>query len=489
MFTNTELTTFKDNSESILKNLRNYENLFLDPTLAELKRIEEIIFSYIKQYKRKIYGGYATHKHIIAKNPEDKLYDTDNTFADIDFYSPEPIEDAMRLANIFKEKGFQNASATEAAHKETYTIHVDFEKVCDISWVPKNIYNRIPFTEYDGMYYAAPDFVLIDLLRMVTDPLTSGSQRWEKIVPRLFMLQKYYPYHITKSLSKSISMRKYMEHVFNKNADNNDNLVKFKYYLTQEDETTIKGILKNIEKMMVKNKNFILHGDYAYNYYLEESKMEGTPLNIITFDAICADYVDKTRELRDSIKQLVGDNATHITTVEYYPFWMLTGYSCSICYKGYPLITVSAHGSKCVPVKVTKDDIVISSYDYTVLLAMVDSFRGRVNKDSVLMGYKSEIVSDLVKFKNKFFTDNPKKTMLDETPFQRFIIQCTGKTVKFNRAAQIERKARADKKQVIVWKYHPGKSSEENIYKFANTSGNLIRNNLKNLKISENLSQ
>ena len=162
---------------------------------------DNIILDFIKQNKRKIYGGYAVNKLIIDKNQKDSIYQ-EYQYPDIDFYSPTPIEDLINICNTLYDKGYKRVNAKEAAHKDTYSIFVNFHLYCDITYVPKNIYNRIPYKELNNYYYTHPHFMTIDYLRMLADPLGS-SWRIEKSIKRFALLQKYYPLPI---INKPISM-------------------------------------------------------------------------------------------------------------------------------------------------------------------------------------------------------------------------------------------------------------------------------------------
>ena len=203
--------------------------------------------NYIREKKRKIYGGYAQNKLIIQKKPDDKFYD-DDEIADIDFYSPDPVQDILNLSNKFLDLKFKNIYGTEAQHHETYTIFVEFEKVCDISYVPSNIFNRIPFVEIDGIHYCAPQFMMIDLYRAFTDPIVSGLLRWEKTFPRILTLQKHYPF---SQATKKIPIPSEINKTSN---------------ITKSMITSILDLLKD-------KKSTIIYGSYVYNCYINLTKI------------------------------------------------------------------------------------------------------------------------------------------------------------------------------------------------------------------------
>src|SRR5438552_477397 len=103
-----------------------------EPTKKELMDVNNIILNYIKENKRKIYGGYAQNQLIKLKNPKDVFYQ-ETDVPDIDFYSPDPISDLIKICNNIYKKGYKPVEGKEATHKETYSIFVNYKLVCDIS--------------------------------------------------------------------------------------------------------------------------------------------------------------------------------------------------------------------------------------------------------------------------------------------------------------------------------------------------------------------
>lgn len=489
MFSKKDIDTFNDNINDIKEKLLDKENVLFFPTFKDRKAMEALVFEFLKDSKRKIYGGYAINKHIIQKNVNEGFYELDKEVADIDFYSPDPINDSIKIAHMFLEKGYKNIKASEAQHKETYTVFVEYIKVCDISYVPKNIYNRIPYTEIQNIYYTGPHFIMIDMLRILTD-FSSGLFRWEKTFPRICLLQKYYPF--TESKQIILSMNKIAQYSFLRdNAGSQDDEKKeFKYNLVPEDEILIKKMLEYIQTLFIDNNSVLLYGDYAYNCFIKESKNQQIkPVNIYQYDIVSFDYINDSKKIYEAIKNKFSkDGLLDLSIVEYYPFWMLTGYSCSICYKQYPLINITHYNNRCVPTK-TINNIKIASFDYNLLLTLIDSIKARVIKSNDMMNYKNNQVYNLIKCKNIYFKENQKRTFLDNTLFQEFIIDCQGDIIDPKRELQLIRKEKALKKKLIIWRYDPEDAKDvkekDNItFKFLNSSGNLIRS-VKNLKVNK----
>src|SRR5438046_898601 len=62
----------------------------------------------------------------------------------------------------------------------------------DISYVPKLIYNKIPFIEINGMYITDTRYMMMDYFKVLADPLASYF-RLEKTFERLCLMLKFYP--------------------------------------------------------------------------------------------------------------------------------------------------------------------------------------------------------------------------------------------------------------------------------------------------------
>lgn len=465
------LELFENQVEEIESELKTESNEKRLPTLEQRLEYNKIVFDYCKQYGRKIYGGFAANSLVKAKNPKDSFYPEGDP-ADIDFYSPEPINDAMRLANIFTEKGYKYISASEAQHSETYTVFVDFVNVADISYVPRNIYHRMPFVTIDGINYTGPHFIMIDMLRMFNDPLMSGELRWKKTFPRFITLQKYYPF---KKIDKNIVQPK-----------------------VDIGTTMLNRILDELFKFIKGNNTMVLFGDYAYNYFLSESGYKSPLLKITRYEVVSTNYTIDGRDIYDLLKKKFPDEVDNFRLTESYPLWQFLDYSTVITYKDHPIFTIIGNNKKCVPIlnikaKQFKDGkmveetgkINMATYSLNLMLILILRFKARVNKQSEIYMYYSTMVSHLIMMRNNFLKVR-NKNIFDKTIFREFQTKCIGKAEDPVRDTRIERDDKAKSGKMIVWKYYPSRGIKEPItdYKFANTSGNPIRKT-KNLRLQQ----
>jgi hypothetical protein len=447
------------------------------PTKDERESITALILNYIKEKKRKIYGGYAMNQLIIDKSKEDGFY-KDYQTPDIDFYSSTPIQDLIELCNKLYSAGFQRVQGSEAAHPETYSIFVNFENYCDITYVPKNIYNKMPFRTINDYNYIHPSFITIDFLRMITDPLASYF-RIEKSVKRLAILHKHYPLPIV-----------------NKPIDITEG--------TKESTRAIDIIMK----FLFNRKTCITLGFYAYNYFLNASGIISSKdrnhknfklLDIPYFEFISTDYKNDFTELMDILrKELPGQKISH---TEYYPFFQFTGYSVEISLDDDIIAIIYSHNNKCTPYqevpaykfennKAIKTDnkIIIGTYTLNLLYTQINTIKYRVVDEETMKNIYITIVSHLLQFKSYFFDHNKKDDVFSETVFKDFVVDCIGNTKNSlhpDKEKFLKYEERRKKNIVIVFRYDPSKEHKDGEinFKFNNTSGNLIINK-KNFKLT-----
>ena len=289
---------FKENYPKIMKKVEHKKLMEMEPTLDEMTRVYEIIIKYIKQKKRKVYGGYALNKLLIVKNPGLAIYDESDT-PDIEFYSPEPLVDLVELCDELASKGFKNVVGQEAQHKETYSIFVNYQLYCDISYMPGNIYNKARFIQSDGFNLIHPWFMTIDFFRMFTDPMVS-YWRLEKHFSRYLKLQKTYPLPL---INKPVEI----DHFKNDNLNEAINL---------------------LEDFLGSKSSIIFTGFYVYNYYLNFTKYEKKDvrfkqIQMPYLEVYSSDYIQDGLSIIDYIGTLPEHLSSKITHSEFYPFFHL----------------------------------------------------------------------------------------------------------------------------------------------------------------------
>lgn len=468
-----DIQLLKDNIDTLLLKVDKKTAESVEPKKTEQDKVVKIVKNFIKEKNRKIYGGYALNQILTNKNPKDAIY-SEYQAPDIDFYSPEPLTDLIELVNILHAEGFKNVSGSEAQHKETYSIFVNLHNYVDISYVPNKIYNRMPFIEINNIKYIGPFFIMIDMFRMFTDPLLS-SRLWTKALSRLPTLQKYYPIkHINAPLKNIPTIPK-----------NNKN--------------DIKQLLKTTFNFLKNNKSTITIGWYAYNYFVKISQIKNQNIKQIEipyYEFISTDYVNDAKKLIKLLKDKHPSFADKIGTIEYYPFFQLTGFSVAITFNSVVIAKIYDYNHRCTPfinVKAIsfensdnndKDMINLASFTFVFLMSMIDIIKYRTDKLDKQMHLHRTILSHLLSMK-KYYLKTNNKTILDDTVFKDFIVECEGeiKTLFREKVERIQKNK--ELKRPYVFKYEPANNKKRTtapVFSFANSAGTAIRNE-KNLKI------
>lgn len=470
-----DVELFGQHIDSIMEIIERKKLEMFEPTKAERDKVMSIILSFIKETKRKIYGGYAMNAMIAHKSPADAFY-KDYQTPDIDFYSPDPIVDLMKLCNKLHDAGLEPVTGKEGQHKETYSIYVNYQLYCDISYVPRNIYNKMPFLEINGYNYIHPTFMSIDYLRMLTDPLVS-YWRIEKGFKRFALLQKFYQLpHVETELEQ------------------------------RKLNTNTSFIFDNIFDFL-KNKNTcIIVGLYAYNYFLEQSNIlsDNTKnskkfkyINIDYYEIISSEYKDDAVALIEYLKlKHPGSKVTH---VENYPFFQFLGYNVDIFVDNILVATIYHNNNKCYPyqkikaVKLennnlvpSKDFIYIGTYAMVLMFALCRMMKAKTDGEEKLRNHYTILISHLVEMRSYYFKTT-KKNIFDNTAFREFITDCIGETIMPEREARLRMKYRKEQKKPFAFTYDPSSEKKEpaSNYVFNNSSGNAIKNK-KNMKLYNN---
>lgn len=181
-----------------LSSLYEYLSLKRDPFYEECLRAIPIIKDFIRSRKLIIYGGtaidYALRLH------GDKIYSDDMlSVPDLDFYSPDNVKDAQDLANILYKAGFTETRTIVGTYVRVMRVDIGNNHfLADISFMPRVVFDVLPFIEYEGMRIIHPIYQKIDAhsalsLPYVDPPREVVFARMKKDIQRFSLLQKYYP--------------------------------------------------------------------------------------------------------------------------------------------------------------------------------------------------------------------------------------------------------------------------------------------------------
>ena len=159
-----------------------------DPKIQEIISVVECM---LRSKKLLCYGGTAINNILPVK---DQFYNKDVEFPDYDFFSPNALQDAKDLANIYYKKGFEQVEAKSGSHFGTYKVFVNYIPVADITQIVPELYNNLKKDAIvrNGIYYCPVNFLRMSMYLELSRPVGDLS-RWEKVYKRLVLLNKNYP--------------------------------------------------------------------------------------------------------------------------------------------------------------------------------------------------------------------------------------------------------------------------------------------------------
>ncbi len=419
------------------------------PSLDEVYKIQKLILEYVKKNNRIIYGGYALDKALRAINPEHAIYKKSWQIPDIEFYSPEPMKDIVDICDILVKQDLQNIIFKESLHEETYSLKVNGRLYCDISYIPKLINGHIRKIEFDGINYVHPHFGLIDLYRMINDPLTSYWRlETKKTFQRMYILQKDYPLEAFKGAIT---------------------------YETIDDEET--KLISMFNKDYVSD-TLVYCGFETYNYYLKESGNNHL-IDILYIQAITTNYKEEVPNIINYFKT----KSKNITYIEYFPFFQFLGSHTEILNNNKVIAKIYHHNDMCIPRHIVKN-MNYATFDYLTMIYMMLKFKMHVEKNMALYKGYGIMITNLILARDRYFEKN-NKNPIDKTPYQSFVIPCIGRTMTAQRKAQLKYLEKLKNKKTPIFTYDPRTSKEKDIkWIFKNTSGNVVNTDM-NKKFTE----
>jgi hypothetical protein len=457
IYTVSDIELFSNYVNDIIKKAEKVKSTHVEPIYdrSEITRINNLIIKWIIEKKRKFYGGYALNILIKEVNEKDKIYSDDDDY-DIDFYSPSPLDDFVELCNYLFESGLVNIHGKEAIHDGTFVIFINHREYCNITYVPTQIYNKLPFKQVGDQLLIHPYFMMIDYLRMFTTPLTSYF-RLEKSFKRFAILQKNYPLPVNHKPIQPVVVSDDMHRKF----------------------------IKTIFDFLLNRKSVLVFGKVVYNYIIDLTKPNVAWIketDVDFFEFVSSNFQKDTIELFYQLKEL----STDLRVEEYYPFFQFLGHSCIIYYKNKKLVQIYDHNLLCLPyIEYTVDSkhtIQLASFTLNLNMLMSQIMRHRIDDLKSLVQEKYIMLYHLLYCRN-YYLSQAKKTIYDKTIFEDFVVDCIGETVDLFYEKNIK------KRKSHKFVYNPENEIErKQIHRkiesmsFPNISGNLIQNE-KRLKI------
>lgn len=168
--------------------LEDERGVYREIVLAALSEVEK----FIAERKRLLVGGMMID--LALKKKGDRLY-PDDELPDYDFVSPDFHRDAYDIGKRLHALGMPNVDCINGMHSATMRVRVNFMPVADITYVPQNIYDKIPFIPSGRLRLVHPHFQMMDQHSAMNRPFSHGNVgfRWKKDMERFDMLYTHYP--------------------------------------------------------------------------------------------------------------------------------------------------------------------------------------------------------------------------------------------------------------------------------------------------------
>ena len=432
-----------DKSEKQIK--ENYE-----PTVKERDQVYQVIKDYIKKRNNIVYGGYAQNKLITEKSQHSGFYGKYD-FPDIEFYSSTPIKDAIELCDLLHKQKFKHIMCEEAVHPGTYKLFVNFENYCDITFMDDVLLKNFPTIKLEGMRMTPPNVIYIDSLRVYTDPITSWH-RLNKTWSRTVKIMKYYPLALKSNYS-----------TFN-----------FK-------NTVPENVGTFIRKEILHNHKRVVIGHYAYNYLVKKTSKANLEIkNLPFYQILVLNFKRECQNIFNLFKKKFGKK---VSLKESYPFFIFLGRKCEIFYDNKLVLQMYDYNERCTPCRLSnKKKTYFARFGVVIMYILMEycfavTYKREYDSNNYALLFKNLITA------RDNYLECHNYTILDESPFQEFTIECLGLTIDPMRKARLNTIEKLKKGKRLKFRYEPkGKEGKVPNYNFEITTGLPVKSNHNSIK-------
>jgi hypothetical protein len=153
--------------------------------------IINILEDFLRKKTLVCYGGTAINNILPLQA---QFYDRSIEIPDYDFFSPNALEDAKELADLYYSAGYEEVEAKAGIHSGTFKVFVNYIPVADITYLDRKLFVAVSkeSIKVNGILYAPPNYLRMAMYLELSRPAGDVS-RWEKVLKRLILLNKFYP--------------------------------------------------------------------------------------------------------------------------------------------------------------------------------------------------------------------------------------------------------------------------------------------------------
>jgi len=250
----------------------------------DVSEIISVVEKFIRDKHLICYGGTAINNILPV---EDQFYNKNVEIPDYDFFSPNALNDAKELADIYYAKGYTDVEAKAGQHYGTYKVFVNYIPVADITALASEIYKplKVDSISVDGILYASPNFLRMAMYLELSRP-AGDTSRWEKVLKRLSLLNKNYP---LVAQCDNVQFQRKMANSSDKEED-----------------------IYNSIKTTLINQNVVFFGGYAISLYSQymPSKLKKKLANYADFDVLSNNPSQTSTIVMERLKDIGIKNAT-----------------------------------------------------------------------------------------------------------------------------------------------------------------------------------
>jgi hypothetical protein len=393
----------------------------------EIKKIIKIVETFIRDKKLICYGGTAIN-NILPTTLQ--FYNRDIELPDYDFFSPNSLDDAKELTDIFYKAGYEDVEARSSIHFGTYKVFVNFIPVADVTKIDPRLFNAFKeeSIKINGILYAPINFLRLEMYKELSRP-KSEIERWEKVYKRLNLLNKSFPMRNKRC---------------NKEEFRND----------FESNSKIDNKLYNIVKNSVISQGLIFFGGYAAriygNHYNKKNKL-GPNSFLPDFDVLAeepetASIILKERLEEEGYKKVVIKKKQGILKA-FSPHFEIIVDGEVVCYIHEP---IGCDGYN--EIIINNNKVKIATID-----TMISLFLGFLYSDKEFYDHDRILCMTNYLFEIQQQNKLEKKGLL-----KRFDVKCYGKENTLE-----ERRSERDKKFKELKGDRTGREYEENFLKYS----------------------
>jgi hypothetical protein len=286
---------------------------------------------------------------------------------------------------------------------------------------------------------------------MYTDPLMS-FWRLQKAIPRGILLLKNFPLEVGNG--------------------------KIKYDILPKD---CNDIIMDLSKMLDKMDTIIHVGTYAIKLYsIDKDK------DLLGYEVISVEYKDDVNKIYNELSKKYK-----IEVNEYFPYFQFWDRHIEFIHDGNVVLTIFRHNDRCIPYRKYEAGY-IASFQQVLLHYLIKYYYFVNNK----LDYQNvnNILGEILRARISYLKKH-NKTVMDDTIYREFQINCLGKALDPMRYAFVDMQTKLAQGKRIKYRYNPRTDFDLKLpdFIFDNTSGNLIKNpkglTIKNSNLSTESSE